>query len=357
MAKRKRSAPSNNRLPAARKRPSLFTVRGGRLVSSSDNTTLDYDAFNPPSPPSSQSLPLPSSGSTKSHTSGPIDFDTGQRSAFPIPVSAPTSNLDGPPLNVMDYLSRVNKEASARPCIVHISRPQLQQQNQQLQQPQLQILHNVVQFGGRTLRSYSDDLPLPIPTSRPPEVLVIDIPASSSVTIPTTRSESLIIDLTWHNSFLDTFRKARSTLAKTNTNANMNIALPDRYTDPNALPQSFSKWRQFFLDPENPPIVSLVTSFPHALLLKLLTYCQKWVSGNMSPLLGRWIYALLVTLPDTLTGDEIAVLRDLAKKCIAVRNSNRAAQPLLPQSTVFCLDMTVSIVAGFYAQKDLISNL
>lgn len=312
-SKRKRA----NHVQVQRKRPSLDVTEGGRVAPTDENVESLDDYYD-----------NPQASNTNAQTSGPINVDTGQRSAFPILASGSNPNMDNPPLNAMDYLSRVNKEASARPSIVHVNRPA------QTLPPR------VVQFGGRTLKSYSDN-PAPV-----------TVPSPSSAHQPQSAPQpptALTVDLTWHTAFLGSFAAAKAAL-----NSAPNRPLPDRYAGPEALPQTLSKWRQFFLDPANLPIVSLVSSFPHPLLIKLLGYCQKWVSGNMSPLLARWIYALLVRLPDTLTGDEVAVLRDLAKKCILVRNN--PLQPL-SETTKFCLDTTVSIVAGVYSQKDLITNL
>lgn len=299
-----------NRSQQPRKRPSLDTIEGGRPVpEDNDENFLDY-----------QDEPM--SKSNSAYTSGPINADTGQRSAFPIPAGTAPSNLENPPLNAADYLNRVNKEASSRPCIVHVQRPQQQR---------------VVQFGGRTLKSYSDG---PTPTAAVPVV---------HQTTPPAVAKTFTADMTWYRSFLITFKHAKSTLLSL-----PHTPLPKRYSDPEVIPQTASKWREFFLNPENPPTVSLVNSFDHALLMKLIAYLHKWVSASMSPLLSRWIYALLVRLPETLTGDEIAILRELAKKCILVRNN--PSQPLT-QVTICCLDMTISIVAGVYSQKDLITNL
>lgn len=300
-----------------RKRPSLDVIEGGRVAPIDENDESLDDYYD-----------NPQASNTKAQTAGPINLDTGQRSAFPVLSFGGNGNMDNPPLNAMDYLSRVTKEASARPSIVHVNRP-------------VQSLPpRVVHFGGRTLKSYSDD-PTPVVGPSPST-------ADKTQSAPQL-STALTVDLTWHTVFLGSFTAAKAAL-----NSAPKHSLPARYAGADAFPQAFSKWRQFFLDPANPPVVSLVLSFPHPLLIKLLGYCQKWVSGNMSPLLARWIYALLARLPDTLTGDEVAVLRELAKKCILVRNN--PLQPL-SETTTFCLDTTVSIVAGVYSQKDLIENL
>lgn len=352
--KRKRAAGQNQ---PPRKRASLRTAEGGRFSppledtfnfnnnnndddNDEDEEYVDdyYEQQEQRQQHQQQHKSNGKSISTSSHTSGPLDVGTGQRSAFPVQPNLGSINLDNPPLNASDYLRRVSKEANDRPSIVHVKRPQLQSQPQP---------PRIVQFGGRTLKSYSDDpIPASIALSQTPTV------TATTPAAPTTPATSLTINLDWHKSFQATFSATKSPFNSISNHHH--LPLPARYADPNSLPQAFSKWRQFFLDPQNPPIISLLASFPHALLIKLIGYCHKWVSGNMSPLLARWIFALLARLPDTLTGDEIAVLRDLAKKCVLVRNNPLQS---LAQTTTICLDMTVSVVAGYYGQKDLITNL
>lgn len=289
-----------------RKRPSLDTVGGVRVGYNQEDIDDFYGDDN--------------TQKSASYTSGPINVDTGQRSAFPVATEDDDDDMENPPLNAMDYLRRVTKEANTRPSLVYVQRPQ---------KPR------VVQFGGRTLKSYADSGP---ETTVPP---IVQQPAK-----PIIETTSLTVDASWYRSFLTTYSHAKLALSKL-----PKTSFPHKYSGD--MPQTASKWREFFLNAENTPTVSLVKSFDHELLFKLIRYGQKWMSASMSPLLSRWIYALLVRLPETLMGEEIAILRELAKKCILIRKN--PSQSLTP-TTQCCLDMTVCVVAGFYSQKDLIKN-
>lgn len=259
-------------------------------------------------------------GSSRGVTSGPIDAEFGQRVAFPgldqddggaengIP-------FNGPPLSVEDYLRSVKAEASSCPSFV-VAKDK--------------VVKPVTPRGRGALRSYdheAEDV-----TRRP-------------VKKPVTKPVPVVIDSNWTKVFLGQF-------ARTKEETSRGLAKAEPLNDVE-LPQTFSKWRQFVLSPENAPQLSLLKRLDHALVVKLIGYCHKWVSSKIAPELAQWIYSLLVLLPDTVIGDEISTLRELAKKCIQVKHNPH--WPLNPV-TAYTLDMVITIVARYYKQLDLLQG-
>ena len=246
-------------------------------------------------------------------TAGPLDKDVGQRPVFPISSKA-SQIIDGPPLNAMDYLEIVRKEALSRPAFV--SAPE--------------NFKSTVPIGRKALISYTEDV-----------IKSVDRSVFTNAK-PLNPELSYSVNLEWHNAFMTQFKKYKGQ-AKEQELAKLHIELP----------QTFSKWRVFVMDAKNVPSSSLVSSFDHQLKIRLLGYFNKWVSSRISDELSCWIFAILLSLPDVIVGEEVAVLRDLSKKCILI-NSN----PHRPMTitTKYTIDMIVSVVAHYYGQRDLVVN-
>lgn len=256
-------------------------------------------------------------GVKKGVISGPVDPEFGQRVAFPglDENDGGKSNGNGPPLSVEDYLRSVMSEASSRPSFV-VAKDR--------------VVKPVIPRGRGALRSYdqTDD-----------EVVVKKTVQETKKRVPVS------IDGNWINAFLKQFSltKAETSQALVKVESSNEVELP----------QTFSKWRQFVLNPENAPQLSLLKRLDHAMVVKLIGYCHKWVSSKMAPELAQWIYSLLVLLPDTVIGDDISTLRELAKKCIQVKQNPH--WPLDPV-TAYTLDMVIAIVARYYKQLDLLQG-
>lgn len=241
--------------------------------------------------------------SNKQYTSGPSDPHSGQRSAFPIGrLTILQSDLSTPPVNVADYLARVQKEASEIPAVTRVAKSS---------------------------------------SSNQPEVTN----QSHSKTRGFGYEDTMKIDSKWYRQFVKaTFpaTRARLLLHSAAGKGPKSITHKD-------LPQSLVDWRKHLLT--HSPSSLFLHALPHSVLLTLFQYACKWTTTNMPPQLCSWIYGMLVVLPDTLDGQEVSLLRRLAKKCIAVHMK----QDHRPTIQVECfLKFTVSVVAGIYAQSDLI---
>jgi hypothetical protein len=78
----------------------------------------------------------------------------------------------------------------------------------------------------------------------------------------------------------------------------------------------------------------------------------------IDPFHSRWLFALLVHLDDQLVGDDISVLRILARACIAcivqsrVQSTNIREREELLQEELGAW-MVICAIAGIWAQHDL----
>jgi Survival motor neuron (SMN) interacting protein 1 (SIP1) len=248
-------------------------------------------------------------------TSGELDLESGQRSAFP---TIQCTEVKGDvPLNPTDYIALVRSEAAKRPPFVWSSGNSL-----------------VVPAGRRTLKSYEDGVSL---NSAPASGSKL---VSQSGTIRTTLPYA--IDSNWHFLFIEKFEHVKECA--------LSVSAEGMQTPAVVIPDTMAKWRLFMLDDAHPPTLSLVKSFSVGTIVTLLGYQTKWISTRLSERFTQWIYSLLVCLPSVLEGKDIAILREMAKKSIKIRI--RPDKPL-DTNTCYALDMIISIVAGYYRQHDL----
>lgn len=238
----------------------------------------------------------------KQYTSGPLDPYSGQRSAFPIgKLSILNSDLSTPPVNVADYLARVQKEANEIPAVTCVTKS-----------------------------------------------------CSSSKTVTSSHSnttsrgfghqETMKVNAKWYRQFVKaTFPATRARLLLQSAGGKSSKSIVQKN-----LPQSLVDWRKYLIT--HTPSSLFLHALPHSVLLTLLQYACKWTTANMPLQLCSWIYGMLVALPDTLDGQEVSLLRRLAKKCILVQTKH---EKLVVEVQCF-LTFTVSVVSGIYAQSDLI---
>lgn len=358
------------------------------------------------------------------HTAGPLDVDSGQRAAFPIPKLSKYAKFSGPPKNVLEYLARVQQEATNRPSVVTTNRN-----------------HPVkpLEFGGRTLRSYDSSNnkinQILSSTSESSEnssnTILSPAPAhdgnidpnklkknANEVKFSINRSryfaiasqgekEFLELQKDWHTKFLESFIQTRKMLSKrvldlknkpvppfptlcapniktailgqtgdgsNNTNNNNNNSTNTSVSSSsssNPVATNFNEWKKFLtVESKISPSPSLLYYLDITFNFRLIDYACKCLSKNISGQLSKWIYALLLKLPDTLEADDIALLRDLAKKCINIKNKSKSkgkgksatmvnsikssGEVVLDPTTSMCIDTTVSIISGYYGQLDLI---
>lgn len=249
-------------------------------------------------------------------TSGKLDVETGQRSAFPTDSTGDFAEGDVP-LNAFDYIASVRREAAKRPSFVHNGRTSY-----------------VVPKGRGPVRSYEEDSgPQTYSTVKSQTV-------QSSSLYPQPAETRYQLDLEWYAQFIENFRSCKLTI----------VDIPSCKPSV-ALPNTMAKWRVFMLDGQHPPTVSLVKSLSTGTMITLIGYQTKWLSTKINESLTQWIYSLLLCLPLILEGQDVAVLRDMAKKSIQIRTIPHKA---LDEMTAYTLDTIVSVVSGCYGQNDLV---
>lgn len=243
----------------------------------------------------------------KSYTQGKIDDLTGQRAAFPINDGHDEENVEAS--EVLKYLAQVRKEQS--------------------------------------------DLP-PFITCAPahPSILTQQKPEPSI--IKTNSDGQILIHQLWLDRFLQGFEEYRNALQAEDYDANSgsksksatevhdvvsepdpevheSASEPDNELEPTIpetvnkksgsqgyWPNTMAKWRRYMLNADNLPEPSTIQSLPYSTTLKILKYCGKWCRSRTQPpptALCIWTYALLARLADTLTGEELGLLRQLARNC------------------------------------------
>lgn len=112
-----------------------------------------------------------------------------------------------------------------------------------------------------------------------------------------------------------------------------------------------AEWRKLILN-EPPPLIDFFYfCIVHSDVIKLVIYLTKWLSSNVASNLSKWIFVLLLRLDSTLDHNDCAVVRELAKKALKIKEKGSAQ---LNETTLFTLDFIVYIVATYFGQKDLI---
>ncbi|CCE81668.1 Piso0_002331 [Millerozyma farinosa CBS 7064] len=112
-----------------------------------------------------------------------------------------------------------------------------------------------------------------------------------------------------------------------------------------------AEWRKLILNEPPPSIDFFYFCIVHSDVIKLVIYSTKWLSSNVTSNLSKWIFVLLLRLDSTLDHNDCAVVRDLAKKALKIKEKGSAQ---LNETTTFTLDFIIYIVATYFGQKDLI---
>ncbi|KAF9322282.1 gem (nuclear organelle) associated protein 2 [Podila horticola] len=99
-----------------------------------------------------------------------------------------------------------------------------------------------------------------------------------------------------------------------------------------------------------PPTPLFLLKLNQGHLIVLLRFFLRWLAENdVTEQEGRWMYALLMKLDPLVESDQVAVLRNLAKKCSRIRSHlNRDSGNKL--ATV---NMVITIVNQQFGQGDL----
>ncbi|KAF9087202.1 gem (nuclear organelle) associated protein 2 [Mortierella sp. AM989] len=85
-------------------------------------------------------------------------------------------------------------------------------------------------------------------------------------------------------------------------------------------------------------------------LIQLLKYHLRWVAeDDINDDQGRWLYAIFLKLDPLVESDQVAVLRNLAKKCARIRSHLERESG----SKVASVNMVITIVSRLFGQSDL----
>ena len=136
------------------------------------------------------------------------------------------------------------------------------------------------------------------------------------------------------------------------------------YDLPYKIPVKESDWRAFILSRDIAPTPSSLACLSQERKIQWLAWFEQWLSIKTIALEWCWIFSILASLDTTLSSNEISVLRQVAKKCISVKNElqSEAAMEAL-EATVreeglqvlqAGLNITIQIVGSFYRQHDLL---
>ncbi|KAG0005800.1 gem (nuclear organelle) associated protein 2 [Entomortierella chlamydospora] len=85
-------------------------------------------------------------------------------------------------------------------------------------------------------------------------------------------------------------------------------------------------------------------------LIQLLKYHLRWMAeDDITDDQGRWLYALFLKLDPLVESDQVAILRNLAKKCARIRSHLNSKSG----SKLATVNMVITIVAQLFGQNDL----
>ncbi|KAK7208005.1 survival motor neuron interacting protein 1-domain-containing protein, partial [Myxozyma melibiosi] len=266
-----------------------------------DETTSDYQEDQlPVYKPRSSTIRL---GSV---TAGPLDPATGQRGALPIApedASAITLNYDedsnGLPEDAMAYLRSVRREAAGRPSFVTVTK-------------RAAPVPSVIQAA--TTPPETDQRPI----------------------------RDAKVDKKWHQYAISQYKFTRNLYSSSYDRLPSSLTRAD-------LPSSLAAWREYIQSPDHPPEISTLALLEQEDVFRLFKYYQRWITGSLSPEMSNWLFALLVRVADIVPAQEISILRQLCQKCISVKQTTE----VLSTTSLATIDMVISVVSDFFAQRDL----
>lgn len=158
----------------------------------------------------------------------------------------------------------------------------------------------------------------------------------------------------WETQFLSYYTSLRKTIS---THPQPTLTQPELDTllhiNPRSRPttstQEDALWRLKTLDP---PSLTLLAMLDHQRIIHLLTHLRKKMSANVKKEQCMWLVFLLAALGDlgVLNGDEVDLLRRIAKKCGTVRLGMGGEGDDVVLVTV---KMVLCIIRRFYGQSDL----
>uniref|UniRef100_A0A8C1WTK9 Gem-associated protein 2 n=2 Tax=Cyprinus carpio TaxID=7962 RepID=A0A8C1WTK9_CYPCA len=99
-----------------------------------------------------------------------------------------------------------------------------------------------------------------------------------------------------------------------------------------------------------PPFLSIVSKLNQSTISAVLEYLINWFEErDFVPQLGRWLYALLACLEKPLLPEAHSLIRQLARRCSAVRANLESKD----DERLSALNLMICIVARYFEQNDL----
>ncbi|RIA92639.1 survival motor neuron interacting protein 1-domain-containing protein [Glomus cerebriforme] len=99
------------------------------------------------------------------------------------------------------------------------------------------------------------------------------------------------------------------------------------------------------------PCVSIVSRIDQATTITLLLHHIKWLSDDRITIAqSQWLFALFLRIDKLLTPNQMAILRQLCKKCIQIRQKTDEEDLI----SLASLDIIIIIVRKYFGQKDLL---
>lgn len=99
-----------------------------------------------------------------------------------------------------------------------------------------------------------------------------------------------------------------------------------------------------------PPFLSIVSKLNQSTVSAVLEYLISWFEdSDFEPQLGRWLYALLACLEKPLLPEAHSLIRQLARRCSAVRANLESKD----DDRLSALNLMICIVARYFEQGDL----
>ena len=120
------------------------------------------------------------------------------------------------------------------------------------------------------------------------------------------------------------------------------------------IPDTASEWRKVIMNTPPPSIDFFYSKINHMTVIKLIIYSNKWLSASCNKNLSDWIFRLFLRLDNLLDHTEQAIVRELGKKAIKVKD--KVDEKSMTEIVKYTTDMMITIVGDYYGQKDLLAS-
>ncbi|KAI9492865.1 survival motor neuron interacting protein 1-domain-containing protein [Zychaea mexicana] len=152
---------------------------------------------------------------------------------------------------------------------------------------------------------------------------------------PEPTSEFLLPDPVWQQEFANSFKIYQEYKQK-NKPRKGKVTLP-------------TNWRAHCYDSEaDQERLNIIAHCSQRNILSLLRGFRDWLT-EMTHTESLWLYTLLVYLDPVMMAQHVSVLRELARKCIKIRNTRE-----MHDDNVVRLNMIITIIAKVFGQADMV---